>query len=150
MILNSCVFSYFNTWTKNEADRLDAKAKVMDYTTARNKMNDILGFYFDWVGKDKRSNPVPYKDSVVRAMMIAIFHLKYYGKLDPAYVRAATLDRMKKFNFSVNSGFLQFSHANKITTLLSHYNYKKHPENEVIYIPGKIIDNSGRLVSKDF
>lgn len=137
-IIGSAALKYYHNWTRDRHALFEFKAKQYSYEEIRDDVNDFLDFFFAWNGNSKQDNPVPYKNRVLRSILIVYALLKSNGYLAPGKtVRSEALVKMRQFNFT--NDFKKLDHSTAISVLLSQFNRGKKEENRVVYDPNRNI-----------
>lgn len=137
-IIGSSSLRYYHNWTRDRHELFEFKAKQYTYEEIKDGVNDFLDFFYTWNGNSKQDNPVPYKNRVLRSILIVYALLKNNGYLPPGKtIRTETLAKMRQFNFT--NDFKKLDHSTAISVLLSQFNRGKKEENRVVYDPTRSI-----------
>ena len=91
-----------------------------EYENIKKETNSFLDFFYKCFGQEKRSNPLPWRNNTIRAIVAFYDQLKNQGHLskNDSYIRVIT----KMSNFQFDASFDRLTQYNKIIMLNSYFN----------------------------
>ncbi len=97
-------------------------------------VNDLMLFFYDCFGKEKQSNPIPYRRDSVRAICSFYHKCRKEGLLNTSLKTKTVIKKIRLFVFTQD--FVKAEHVGKLMSLVNHWN-KSRRANKLNYkIPG--------------